>query len=90
MGGTSSIEELEKKIDEIQKRNARVEIDKTWETSITRKITIAILTYGSIVIFLLILHFQRPFLSAIVPTIGFLLSTLSLGFIKKIWISHYK
>ena len=36
--------ELEKEIEEIKKRNIRVEKDKAWETSFTRKVCIAILT----------------------------------------------
>ena len=83
-----SIEELERDIKNIQQRNIRVEIDKAWETSTTRKIAIAILTYIVIAIFFLILNFSKPFLSAIVPTFGFLLSTLSLSFIKKIWVAR--
>ena len=36
---------FEKEIKKIQERNKRVELDKAWETSKTRKISIAILTY---------------------------------------------
>ena len=36
---------LEKEILEIKERNKKVELDKTWETSKTRKICIIILTY---------------------------------------------
>lgn len=32
------MENLEKEIEEIRKRNKKVELDKKWETSITRKI----------------------------------------------------
>jgi hypothetical protein len=32
----------------------------------------------------------KPFINAIVPTIWFLLSTLSLDLIKKLWIKNYK
>ena len=39
--------ELKKEIEEIKIRNKRVEKDKEWETSYTRKICIAILTYMS-------------------------------------------
>ena len=36
---------LEEEIKKIQERNKRVELDKAWETSWTRKICICILTY---------------------------------------------
>ena len=36
---------LEKEIKQIKDRNKRVELDKSWETSWTRKLTIMILTY---------------------------------------------
>ena len=42
---------LEQQIHEIQKRNQKVELDKARETSRTRRITIAVLTYFVIVLF---------------------------------------
>lgn len=80
---------IQKDIEAIKERNRRVEMDKAWETSLTRKILIAILTYVVIVLFLFYADFPKPFVSAIVPTIGFLLSTLSISYAKKIWIRYY-
>ena len=45
-----SNEELEKEIIKIKERNKRVELDKKWETSWTRKICICILTYIVVII----------------------------------------
>ena len=42
---------LEKRIKDIEQRNKRVELDKTFETSKTRKICIMILTYIVVVIY---------------------------------------
>ncbi|HVX92584.1 MAG TPA: hypothetical protein VHA74_00530 [Candidatus Dojkabacteria bacterium] len=84
----AGIEELEKEIQLIKDRNKRVEQDKAWETSLTRKVSIALITYLLISIFFVIIKVENPFVNAIVPTIGFLLSTLSLNFIKKSWIKH--
>jgi preprotein translocase subunit SecF len=81
--------ELENDIKEIKKRNIRVEADKAWETSYFRKIVIAILTYIVIVIFFYFAGLSKPFLNAIVPTVGFVLSTLSVPFFKKLWLKHY-
>jgi len=78
--------ELEKEIEEIKKRNIRVEKDKAWETSFTRKVCIAVLTYIVVVSYTFIIKsIDNVFLSSLVPVIGFLLSTLSLKLIRKIW-----
>lgn len=78
--------DLEKQIDEIKQRNKRVELDKAWETSITRKVCIMILTYVVVIIYSYIIQkIQNIFLSSLVPVIGFFLSTLSLNIIRKIW-----
>lgn len=77
---------LEQEIEKIKDRNKRVETDKAWETSWTRRICICILTYIVVVIYsYLIRHFDNIFLSSLVPVIGFTLSTLSLKYIRKIW-----
>ena len=39
------LKDLEKEIENIKIRNARVELDKKWETCWTRKICICVLTY---------------------------------------------
>ncbi len=79
-----------KEIQKIKERNSRVEIDKQWETSYTRKIIIAVLTYLVIVLFFIYASVANPFLNAIVPTLGFILSTLSLPYFKKIWIEKIR
>ena len=79
-----------KEIKKIKERNTRVEIDKAWETSHTRKLIIAILTYFVIVLFFISANITNPFLNAIVPTLGFILSTLSLPYFKKIWIEKIR
>lgn len=81
----NSIEELEKRISEIEKRNSRVETDKAWETSWTRKILLAAFTYTSIALYFYIISIPNPLLNAVVPTIGFLLSTLTLPFFRQVW-----
>lgn len=77
---------FEKEIRKIQERNKRVEMDKAWETSKTRKVSIALLTYFVMVLVMYSLNMDTPFIEAIIPTLGFTLSTFSLDFIKKIWI----
>ena len=77
---------LEEEINKIKERNKRVELDKKWETSATRKTCIAILTYIVVLIYSYsISRISNIYLSSIVPVIGFGLSTLSLKEIRKIW-----
>lgn len=45
------MEELKKEIEQIEKRNKRVEIDKAWETSFTRRVCIMLLTYIIVIIY---------------------------------------
>lgn len=77
---------IEQELENIKKRNKRVELDKSWETSWTRKICIMILTYLIVVIYsYLIKQYDNILLSSLVPVIGFALSTLSLKYIRKVW-----
>ena len=77
---------VEEEIKKINQRNRRVEKDKEWETSIVRKICIMILTYIVVIIYSYVIKkYDNIFLSSLVPVIGFLLSTLSLSFIRRIW-----
>ncbi len=80
---------LEQEISKIKERNSKVESDKAWETSLFRKILIAILTYTVIVLFFYFTDLPKPFINAIVPTIGFMLSTLSVPVFKNLWIKHW-
>ena len=77
---------IEKEIKDIKERNKRVEKDKAWETSMTRRICIMVLTYIVVVAYSYIIKkFDNIFLSSLVPVIGFTLSTLSLKLVRKIW-----
>jgi len=84
----TTFEEIKKELDEIKARNKRVEADKAWETSWTRKLLILILTYIVIVIFFLVVKLPDPFVNAVVPSIAFVLSTLSVPIFKKWWLKN--
>lgn len=84
------IQQLKIELREIKERNKRVELDKAWETSTFRKVLVGILTYAVIVLFFIVAGFTKPFASAIVPTIGFILSTLSIPFFKNLWLKKQK
>ena len=58
---------LENEIELIKQRNKRVELDKKWETSWTRKICIMILTYIVVIIYSYsIRHYDNIFLSSLI------------------------
>lgn len=80
-----TIDQLNQEIEKIKERNQRVELDKTWELSWTRRIVILILTYIVITLFFLVAKLPDPFLNSLVPTVAFALSTSSLPLFKKIW-----
>ncbi len=84
-----TIEDLKQEIDEIKSRNKRVECDKAWETSRSRKMLILVLTYIVIVIFFLVAKLPDPFVNALVPSVAFLLSTMTIPLFKKWWINKF-
>lgn len=80
------MEELREEIEQIKERNKKVEKDKAWETSWTRKICIMVLTYIVVVLYSFsISKISNIWLSSLVPVIGFTLSTLSINVVRKIW-----
>lgn len=80
---------MNKTIDErviaIEQRNKKVELDKAWETSWTRRGSIALLTYIIVLTYLFLIRNEHPFINAAVPAAGFLLSTLLLPQIRAVW-----
>ena len=77
---------IEQEIKKIKDRNLRVELDKKWEISWTRKISICILTYAIVIIYSnIILRYSNILLSSLIPVIGFFLSTISLKYVRIIW-----
>lgn len=81
-----TLEKLELEVNQIKLRNSKVEADKAWETSNFRKVLVAILTYIVISLFFWVSGNPEPLFSALVPTLGFLLSTLSIPVFKRYWI----
>ena len=81
---------LEKRIEKIEKRNKKVEADKAWETCLLRKILVIIMTYIFAVLYLKVADTTNPYFGAVVPCVGFYLSTQSVDIIKKIWIKKHQ
>lgn len=84
----NELSKLENRISKIEERNKKVEKDKAWETSFTRRILLIIFTYLAIALYMLAIRVENPWLNAIVPTAGFLLSTLTLPHFKNLWIKY--
>lgn len=79
---------IEERVALLEARNERVESDKAWETSWTRRIGIAVLTYAVVATYLGVVIGIDPWLNALVPVVGFLLSTLTISYLKSRWISR--
>ncbi len=77
--------DLETRLRTIEERNKRVELDKKWEGSWVRRILLMLFTYLAIFLYFLAINIEQAYLNAVVPTIGFLLSTLTLPLFKRLW-----
>lgn len=84
------LELLKQRLDAIEHRNKTVESDKAWEVSYTRRGLLILFTYLSIGLYMWAIAVPQPWLSAIVPSVGFLLSTLTLPYVKRWWIQRRK
>ena len=84
------LKNLEKRLKNIEDRNKKVEIEKTWETSFTRRGLLVLFTYLAIGVYLQAVNIEKPWLNAIVPAVAFMLSTLTMPFFKKIWVKYLK
>lgn len=80
------MDKIEERIKAIEERNKKVEGDKAWETSFVRKVLIIVLTYIFAVLYLKIADTTNPYFGAVVPCVGFYLSTQSLKIVKKYWL----
>ncbi len=82
------IAKIEKELAEIGRRNARVEADKAWETSSFRVLSVCAITYVIATIAMSLIGVRNPALNALVPTLGFFLSTQTLPIARNWWIER--
>ena len=80
---------LENEIKEIKARNNRVEKDKAWEVSKFRVLVLLALTYLITTIVFCFISVPNAPLNALIPTIGYYLSTQSLPLIKNWWLKQH-
>jgi len=83
------LEQIKTEINLIKERNKKVEADKAWETSKTRVLSILLMTYIITAIVFYFIGVRNFMLSALIPTVGFFLSTQSLPFIKRWWVNKF-
>ncbi len=79
---------MQEDLSQVLERNKKVELDKAWETSFTRRGLIAGITYFIAVVFMSQVGIPDAFLNALVPTGGYIMSTFSLPAIKRWWIKR--
>jgi predicted PurR-regulated permease PerM len=81
---------LEERVAEIEARNMRVESDKAWEISIFRRFSIMAMTYIVVGITLLLLNVPYAWLNALIPCVGYGISTLTLPLLRELWKRAWK
>lgn len=82
--------DLEQRVQRIEERNKRVEEDKAWERSLTRRVILATTSYIIVAIFFIIIELPNPWINAIVPALAFMIQQLSMPFFKKLWLKFKK
>ncbi len=85
----SRIASLEKELSDIKERNARVEADKAWETSRFRVASLCVITYLIASLVMFVIDVTNPLVNALIPTLGFFLSTQTLPVVKRWWVRKY-
>ncbi len=77
---------IEQEIHALIERNKRVEGDKAWEVSWVRRAFLLFVTYIIALVWLLVIGESLAVFKAVVPAVGYILSTLTLPPLKKWWL----
>lgn len=85
----SQVETLKFELQILKARNQKVELDKAWETSNFRRVSIILCTYFVTALVFWIIKAESALLAALIPTIGYLVSTLSLPLLKSWWVELF-
>jgi hypothetical protein len=76
---------VEERLAAIESRNANVTADKAWETSLLRRGAVSVITYFTCGFMLILLGSAAPWFYAFIPVVGYLMSTLTLPLLRRIW-----
>lgn len=79
---------LEENIASILERNKRVEVEKAWEVSLTRRLFLMLLIYLTATLLLWMTNEPQFLILSLIPALGYLFSTLSLPWVKRWWMNH--
>ena len=80
------MESLEERVSRIEQRNKSVELDKAWEVSISRRIILFGFTYVVVALFFVQVHIEHPWTTALEPALAFLVSTLTMPYLRTLWV----
>ena len=86
MSVEKELQSLRGDIEAIKARNRRVETDKAWETSKTRALFIALVTFALAFLFMILIDEREPFWKALAGSLAYLASTTTYGMLKKWWL----
>lgn len=84
----ATVKQLELEVELLKRRNRRVEADKAWEVSKSRKALILAFTYAVIAAYMYGVDIQDPLVNAMVPTVAFALATMTMPYIKRWWLDR--
>ncbi len=80
------LDQIDGRLRKVEERNRRVEAEKSWEVSWTRRLSLAALTYVAIAILMWALEIPDPLVNAIIPAVALLLSGPTMNIVKELWI----
>jgi hypothetical protein len=80
---------IEQEIEQLKNRNQRVEADKAWEVSWFRIGLLTVAVYIIATLVLVIIKTEKPFLSALIPAVGYFFSMQTLPTVKRWWIKRH-
>lgn len=84
------VDDLETRLSAVEQRNRRVDGDKAWETSLTRRALIMAFTYVIVLLYGFAIDAGNPALNAVIPAAGFLLSTVTVPAVKRRWLGRFR
>lgn len=81
----AAVAELQQAVAELKQRNERKDFEKRWEVGPARTLLIIALTYGCLFCYMWLVNMEAALLSAVVPTVGYALSTLAFPGARDRW-----
>ncbi len=79
---------LKKELDTLHDDIRTLKIQQDWNTSVLKHGLVIFMNYLIMLILMYILNIESPFISALLPTLGYAITSISLNSIKKYWIIY--